>query len=298
MDLALSGLLAYRGVRVRGRDDLRLRQLARRWYMMRVVTTLTMTLTCLAYYSGVARAEFYVSVCFDVVRLVYCIGLTQCFDLAFIVSLSTCPRMRRSMYVCGCYGALLLCLAGVASLLSFVLSATSFFTVVLCKQCLLRCPTAAIIALLYSAYNMATVVFTVYLLKRLIASIDHDPNQTAVVPPRQLIYLPSRSQNSATSADYNTIQFRMLHTVCENRRSASSMESGINETNICAICLDEFLVRQTYAILPCAHHYHVQCIMMWLEKSRQCPICKQRLCDATPTMVSGRMRATNSRAHI
>lgn len=41
----------------------------------------------------------------------------------------------------------------------------------------------------------------------------------------------------------------------------------------CAICLGDFAAAATTR-LPCAHHYHLDCIARWLELSHLCPICR------------------------
>jgi len=42
----------------------------------------------------------------------------------------------------------------------------------------------------------------------------------------------------------------------------------------CAVCLDDFKRGDTLVHLPCAHRFHWNCAMPWLESSSQCPCCR------------------------
>lgn len=45
------------------------------------------------------------------------------------------------------------------------------------------------------------------------------------------------------------------------------------EENVCSICLDEFSDSDPSAMTVCGHGYHLQCIMQWAQRSRECPLC-------------------------
>lgn len=45
------------------------------------------------------------------------------------------------------------------------------------------------------------------------------------------------------------------------------------EENVCSICLDEFSDSDPSAQTVCGHGYHLQCIMQWAQRSRECPLC-------------------------
>nr|XP_011458237.1 PREDICTED: RING-H2 finger protein ATL7-like [Fragaria vesca subsp. vesca] len=62
-------------------------------------------------------------------------------------------------------------------------------------------------------------------------------------------------------------------------------EAVIRETPSCAICLDDFAesVEQLLTCLPCKHHYHVNCIVPWLERNHMCPLCRYPM----PTVEAG-----------
>jgi hypothetical protein len=49
------------------------------------------------------------------------------------------------------------------------------------------------------------------------------------------------------------------------------------EENVCSICLDEFCDDDPIAETLCGHGYHLQCIMQWAQRSRECPLCFSEL---------------------
>ncbi|XP_061988242.1 uncharacterized protein LOC133706710 [Rosa rugosa] len=63
-------------------------------------------------------------------------------------------------------------------------------------------------------------------------------------------------------------------------------EATIKLNPSCSICKDDFAeggVDQLVIPLPCAHHYHVDCIIRWLEMGHVCPLCRYAL----PTVEDG-----------
>ncbi|CAN1176182.1 E3 ubiquitin-protein ligase RING1-like [Linum perenne] len=42
----------------------------------------------------------------------------------------------------------------------------------------------------------------------------------------------------------------------------------------CTVCLDEMLIGDQVACLPCDHLFHGSCIVKWLETSCLCPLCR------------------------
>lgn len=47
--------------------------------------------------------------------------------------------------------------------------------------------------------------------------------------------------------------------------------------NECVICAEKFTEDDEVKDLPCKHLFHPSCIDKWLEKKKECPICKLKL---------------------
>jgi len=45
----------------------------------------------------------------------------------------------------------------------------------------------------------------------------------------------------------------------------------------CAICQEDFAVKEKAKQLPCQHLYHETCVLQWLEKHNSCPVCRHAL---------------------
>lgn len=43
----------------------------------------------------------------------------------------------------------------------------------------------------------------------------------------------------------------------------------------CSICFEVMLRNQEVTRLPCAHNFHTECIMPWLQEKQTCPNCRK-----------------------
>ena len=45
----------------------------------------------------------------------------------------------------------------------------------------------------------------------------------------------------------------------------------------CIICMEDFKVNDEVIFLPCLHIFHKDCILEWLGRHDDCPICKNKI---------------------
>ncbi|RID51186.1 hypothetical protein BRARA_H01870 [Brassica rapa] len=60
--------------------------------------------------------------------------------------------------------------------------------------------------------------------------------------------------------------------------SSSSSSSAFDDDDTddaCSICLESFTPQDPATVTSCKHEYHLQCIIEWSQRSKECPICWQ-----------------------
>lgn len=48
----------------------------------------------------------------------------------------------------------------------------------------------------------------------------------------------------------------------------------------CAVCLEDFKVKDELGVLPCQHAFHRKCLVKWLEVRCVCPMCNKPIAGA------------------
>lgn len=63
----------------------------------------------------------------------------------------------------------------------------------------------------------------------------------------------------------------------ELKKSNELMVSVLEEEECCPTCLEEYDTENPKIITKCEHHFHLACILEWLERSETCPVCDQEM---------------------
>ncbi|XP_069773859.1 RING finger protein 122 isoform X1 [Narcine bancroftii] len=48
----------------------------------------------------------------------------------------------------------------------------------------------------------------------------------------------------------------------------------------CAVCLEDFKIKEELGVLPCQHAFHRKCLVKWLEIRCVCPMCNKPISGA------------------
>ncbi|KAL6981984.1 putative E3 ubiquitin-protein ligase rhb1a [Sarracenia purpurea var. burkii] len=53
--------------------------------------------------------------------------------------------------------------------------------------------------------------------------------------------------------------------------------SATEEDDDCPTCLEDYDAENPKIITKCNHHFHLSCILEWMERSETCPMCNQEM---------------------
>uniref|UniRef100_A0A5B7A6A7 RING-type E3 ubiquitin transferase n=1 Tax=Davidia involucrata TaxID=16924 RepID=A0A5B7A6A7_DAVIN len=63
----------------------------------------------------------------------------------------------------------------------------------------------------------------------------------------------------------------------ELKKSSEPLVSALDEEDVCPTCLEEYDAENPKMITKCEHHFHLSCILEWMERSDTCPVCDQEM---------------------
>ncbi|KAG9441367.1 hypothetical protein H6P81_017221 [Aristolochia fimbriata] len=63
----------------------------------------------------------------------------------------------------------------------------------------------------------------------------------------------------------------------EPSKGNESIVPATNEEDVCPTCLEEYDEENPRILTKCEHHFHLACILEWMERSDTCPICDQEM---------------------
>jgi len=68
------------------------------------------------------------------------------------------------------------------------------------------------------------------------------------------------------------------------KKGRPSLPEKIFIGSMCAVCLEQFDVAGTIALLSCGHIFHVSCYTICKERQTRCPICRKEVVEEAQVM--------------
>ncbi|EYU42111.1 hypothetical protein ABFS82_05G003500 [Erythranthe guttata] len=90
----------------------------------------------------------------------------------------------------------------------------------------------------------------------------------------------SGTQINPKSTGEGKIVISVSEVEVQERKSQSSKKvelsfPSLREVEECPTCLEEYTEENPKIIAKCSHHYHLSCIYEWMERSHNCPVCRE-----------------------
>ncbi|KAF9946879.1 hypothetical protein BGZ70_002981 [Mortierella alpina] len=79
---------------------------------------------------------------------------------------------------------------------------------------------------------------------------------------------------ASISAGMNRMATKPMIAKLGSVHMTEGMFGGDPEEATCAICLGDYRPDETIRLLPCQHHFHLECVDQWLLTDKSCPLCK------------------------
>ncbi|XP_031259486.1 probable E3 ubiquitin-protein ligase RHB1A [Pistacia vera] len=83
-----------------------------------------------------------------------------------------------------------------------------------------------------------------------------------------------KESESKTEANFEPESVKELEV--ELSKSIEPVVSVIEE-DVCPTCLEEYDTENPRIITKCEHHFHLACILEWMERSDTCPVCDKEM---------------------
>ncbi|KDP25410.1 hypothetical protein JCGZ_20566 [Jatropha curcas] len=85
-------------------------------------------------------------------------------------------------------------------------------------------------------------------------------------------------KESDCKAQNNNIEFDSAKELdVELSKSVEPIVSATEEEDVCPICLEEYDAENPKITTKCEHHFHLACILEWMERSETCPVCDKEM---------------------
>ncbi|XP_022720532.1 probable E3 ubiquitin-protein ligase RHB1A [Durio zibethinus] len=105
-----------------------------------------------------------------------------------------------------------------------------------------------------------------------------DSSQETVVVNTQETYIKSENTKKLDcKAQSNTEIESPKGIEIELSKPVEPIVSTNEEEDVCPTCLEEYDAENPKIITKCEHHFHLACILEWMERSDTCPVCDKEM---------------------
>ncbi|XP_007040287.2 PREDICTED: probable E3 ubiquitin-protein ligase RHB1A [Theobroma cacao] len=106
--------------------------------------------------------------------------------------------------------------------------------------------------------------------------------ETVGVDTRETSIKSEDTKESDCKAQFNTEIESPKGLEVELSKPVESIAPTKEEEDVCPTCLEEYDAENPKIITKCEHHFHLACILEWMERSDTCPVCdKEMIFDLT-----------------
>ncbi|XP_021608645.1 E3 ubiquitin-protein ligase RHF1A isoform X2 [Manihot esculenta] len=80
---------------------------------------------------------------------------------------------------------------------------------------------------------------------------------------------------TSSSTSFSSYDNPIISAPADGSSSGAAVDDAFEDA--CSICLEPFSAQDPPTVTSCKHEYHLQCILEWSQRSKECPICWQLL---------------------
>lgn len=67
------------------------------------------------------------------------------------------------------------------------------------------------------------------------------------------------------------------HFIVPGKIMSPEQRTAFDQNMNCSICLEDIGEKEDVFLMECRHYFHFHCVLAWLDKKMQCPLCKESL---------------------
>ncbi|KAL8158881.1 hypothetical protein V2J09_000418 [Rumex salicifolius] len=89
--------------------------------------------------------------------------------------------------------------------------------------------------------------------------------------------IPASPEKDFRETDNKNSELELSASIDLESELKKSAESFVPAAEECPTCLEEYSEENPKIITKCEHHFHLACILEWMERSSTCPVCDKEM---------------------